>query len=240
MRISEVYQLIGRTRLMEGGNVFPDVVPFAQKNAQSIFNTVQKIMPQGIQLLPVGSAGHKAMSGDMDVQVDEKQVMEYFSSQDPKAARAALKQYFINNSLESALTGINVHVKVPSPEGYAQVDIMFVSNAKNVSQFHNHDYANTKYKGAHKHIVLSSLAKYTTTVDHTQGFIWSAFQGLKDRATKEFVTDDPTAVAQMLVAPDATPADLRSVEAIVAKLPQDQYGKLKDAQETLAKEGVTL
>lgn len=240
MRISEVYQLIGQKQLMEGGNMFPDVVPFAQKNTRSIFNTVQKIMPQGIQLLPVGSAGHKAMSGDMDVQVDEKQVVDYFGAQDPKAARAALKQYFITNGLDSALSGINVHVKVPSPEGFAQVDIMFVSNAKNVSQFHNHDYANTKYKGAHKHIVLSSLAKYTLTTDHPQGLIWSAFQGLKDRATKEFVTDDPNAVAQMLIAPDATVQDLRSVEAIVAKLPQDQYGKLKDAQETLAKEGVTL
>ena len=239
MRIREVYSHMG-TKLMEGGNIFPDVEPFAARSAQGIFNTVQKIMPQGVKLLSVGSAGHKAMSGDMDLMVDERQVMDYFGSKDSKSARQSLKDYFIGKGLDSALSGTNVHVKIASPEGFAQVDIMFVPNAGNISQFHNHDYANTKYSGANKHVVLASLAKYTQTTEHPQGFIWSAFQGLKDRATKEIVTDDPTTVAQMLIAPDATAKDLRSIEAIIAKLPEDQYPKLKDAQETLAKDGIQL
>jgi hypothetical protein len=37
------------------------------------------MMPQGIDLIPVGSAGHKASSGDMDLMVDEEAMLNYSS-----------------------------------------------------------------------------------------------------------------------------------------------------------------
>jgi len=149
--------------LTEGGNVFPDVEPFSKKEAEAIFNFAQKIMPPGIDLIPVGSAGHKASSGDMDIMVDADQMLKATATKDEKSARAALKNYVTDRGYSAAQTGINVHVKIPNEDKFAQVDIMLVKNAGQVSKFHQHDYSieNTPFKGVHKHILLSSMAKNT-------------------------------------------------------------------------------
>jgi len=64
--------------LLEGGNVFPDVEPFGKDEAKEVLAKAQSMMPQGIDLIPVGSAGHKASSGDMDLMVDEQSMLDFF------------------------------------------------------------------------------------------------------------------------------------------------------------------
>ncbi len=212
--------------LNEGGNVFPDVEPFSKKESEAIFQYAQKVMPPGIDLIPVGSAGHKASSGDMDIMVDAEQMLNATATKDEKSARAALKNYLIDRGYSSAQTGINVHVKIPNGDKFAQVDIMLVKNAGQVSKFHQHDYSieNTPFKGVHKHILLSSMAKETKTNEHPYGMMWSGFQGLFSRGPDgkkaDLITQDADEVAVILLGPGATARDLGSVERILEKLPQ--------------------
>jgi hypothetical protein len=209
--------------LNEGGNVFDGVDPFSKEEAPDILKFAQRIMPPGVELIPVGSAGHKASSGDM---VDAEQMLKATGTKDEKSARAALKNYIQDRGYNAAQTGINVHIKVPNEDKFAQVDIMLVKNAGSVSKFHQHDYSveNTPYKGVHKHILLSSIAKETKTREHPYGMMWSGFQGLFTRGPDgkkgELISQDADEVAVILLGPGASGKDLGSVERILEKLPQ--------------------
>lgn len=211
--------------LNEGGNVWDDVDPFTKAEAPAILQRAQQLMPPGIELIPVGSAGHKASSGDMDIMVDADQVLKAFAVKDEKTARAALKQAMIDRGVASAQTGINVHIKIPNGDKFAQVDIMLVKNAGKVSKFHQHDYSveKTPFKGVHKHILLSSMAKETKSAQFPYGLMWSGFQGLFSRGPDgkkaDLITQDADEVAVILLGPGATAADLGSVERILNKLP---------------------
>lgn len=211
--------------LNEGGNVWDDVDPFTKVEAPAILKRAQQLMPPGIELIPVGSAGHKASSGDMDIMVDADQVLKSFGVKDEKSARAALKTAMIDRGVESVQTGINVHIKVPNGDKFAQVDIMLVKNAGSVSKFHQHDYSveKTPFKGVHKHILLSSIAKETKTSNFPNGMMWSGFQGLfarsPDGKKADLITQDIDEVAAILLGPGANGADLGSVERILNRLP---------------------
>jgi hypothetical protein len=212
--------------LNEGGNVFDGVDPFSKEEAPDILKFAQRLMPPGIDLIPVGSAGHKASSGDMDLMVDAEQVLKATATKDEKSARASLKNYVLDRGYGAAQTGINVHIKVPNGDKFAQVDIMLVKNAGQVSKFHQHDYSveDTPYKGVHKHILLSSIAKETKTNEHPNGMMWSGFQGLFSRGPDgkkaDLISQDSDEVAVILLGPSATGRDLGSVEKILSKLPQ--------------------
>lgn len=213
-------------QLNEGGNVWDDVDPFTKKEAGGILQRAQQVMPPGLELIPVGSAGHKASSGDMDLMVDADTVLKAFGVKDEKTARAALKQSMIDRGIVAAQTGINVHLKIPNGDKFAQVDVMLVKNAGQVSKFHQHDYSieNSPFKGVHKHILLSSIAKETRTQQFPYGLMWSGFQGLfartQDGKKGELVSQDADEVAVILLGPGAQGNSLGSVEKILAALPQ--------------------
>jgi hypothetical protein len=214
--------------LNEGGNVFADASPFDHKDVPIILNTVQSALAgTGLRLIPVGSAatpkpGKK--SGDMDVIVDEQSVLEFFKVKDAKQARKALNDYIASKGLQTAQSGINVHVRVPVKSEAHQVDIMVTQKAESVSKFHTHDIPQgSPYKGVNKQLMLAILAK-------SKGYMWSAWQGLfaRDPAGKkgEFVTDDLDKVAQTLLGPGANSKSLGSVEAMLKALPEDQANAL--------------
>jgi hypothetical protein len=210
--------------LLEGGNVFPDVTPFDHKDVPSILKTVNDALKDiGITAIPVGSAATPKAgktSGDMDVIVDEKAVIDYFKVKDAKSARKALNDYIASKGLNTAQSGINVHVRVPTGEEFHQVDIMVTPNADKVSKFHTHsipDYS--PYKGVNKQLMMALLAKQ-------KGMMWSAWQGLFSRTPEgkkgEFVSDDLDEIARALLGPNAKAKDLGSVESILAAMPKDQ------------------
>lgn len=248
--------------LLEGGNVFPDVKPFTKEQANQILASVNKVMPKGLQLIKVGSAGHKPVSGDMDVMVDEDQLIKFFDKQIQKQyldlknagkksfpnpaqiARALLKDYFKSKGFDSAQSGINVHVKVPTAKDPAQVDVMLTKDANNISKFHQHDYTG-KFKGSHKHMLLSSVAKHMKSKQYPNGLMWSAFQGLFSRNEKgvkdQLITRDADTVAKMLLNPKATAKDLGNVESILRAIPeQGKEEKIKQFKDDMAKEGVQV
>jgi hypothetical protein len=216
--------------LNEGGNVFPDAVPFDHKDIPLILNVVQKALNRaGIRVIPVGSAATPTpgkKSGDMDVIVDEKAVADFFKSKDPKSARKALNDFLSSAGFDTAQTGINVHVRVPNGKEAHQVDIMVAANADRVSKFHKHNIPDkSPYKGVNKQLMLAILAK-------SKGYMWSAWQGLFSRTPEgkkgEFVSDDLDAIASLLFGKGATSQNLGSVESILKSLPQRDANELLD------------
>lgn len=214
--------------LTEGGNVFADATPFDHKDVPAILKTVNNALKgTGITAIPVGSAATPApgkISGDMDVIVDEKAVLDYFKAKDAKTARKALNDYISSKGLQTAQSGINVHVNAPVGNEHHQVDIMVAPNAERVAKFHTHAIpAGSPYKGVNKQLTLAILAK-------SKGYMWSAWQGLFSRTPEgkkgEFVSDDLDVVAKTVIGPNASAKDLGSVESILAALPKDQADAL--------------
>lgn len=214
--------------LLEGGNVFPDVTPFDHKDVPKITNTVNGALEgTGISIIPVGSAATPTpgkKSGDMDVIVDEQTVLDYFNAKDAKSGRKALNDYISGKGLQTAQSGINVHVRVPVGDQFHQVDIMVTPNAEKISKFHTHKIpADSPYKGVHKQLMLAILAK-------TKGYMWSAWQGLFSRTAEgkkgDFITDNLDDVAKTLIGDNGTADDLSSVESIMAALPKEEADAL--------------
>ena len=214
--------------LFEGGNVFKDVTPFDHKDVPSIIKVLNSALSgTGINAIPVGSAATPKpgkQSGDMDVIVDEKIVLDYFKAKDAKTARKALSDYISSKGLETAQSGINVHVRVPVGDEFHQVDVMVSANAEKVAKFHTHNIPDfSPYKGVNKQLMMAILAKQ-------KGYMWSAWQGLFSRTPEgkkgDFVTDDLDEIAKVILSKSASAADLGSVESMLASLPKDQAAAL--------------
>lgn len=227
--------------LLEGGNVFKDdagVVLTKRINRADVIPTVQWLETvTGLELTDhmLGTTGKKESSGDLDLAIDANEVNkndfanalgEYIKKQggDPKE--------WIKKS------GISVHFKTPikgNPDnGYVQADFMF--GERDWMKFSmTGGNVDGPYKGAHRHMLLSSIAK-------ARGMKWSFQNGLVNRETNEVITKDPNEIAKKLLGQMAGPKNLDSVESIldvIMKLPN--YEELvADARESLAKDGVEL
>jgi hypothetical protein len=217
-----------------GGNVFQGTSDFDHSAIEEILKTVNNSLAgTGIEAIPVGSAATPTpgkRSGDLDVIVDLQAVMDYFDVRDPKAGRKMLNDYISQKGFDTAQSGTNVHVRAPVGNSSAQVDIMVVANAPTVAQFHTHNIpAGSPYKGLHKQLALSKLAK-------SKNMLWSAWKGLfaRNEAGKagEFISDNLDEIAKALLNDSASAKDLGSLEAILAALPQDQADALLADLET--------
>ena len=206
--------------IQEGGNVVPDAKPVTRQNAPVVARNLQKLMPPGIKVHPIGSAGQKEVSSDMDVLIDAGQLMKVFPAKELKLSRKALEDYFHEKGLFAARTGVSVHVGVPTGEGndVTQVDIMAVENAEAVVPLHTHDYSgDPKMKGGTLHAMWADLANLSSTPEH-QSLMMSPYKGLVDRQTKELITSDKDAIAKIIIGPTATAKDMGSVQAILNAL----------------------
>lgn len=133
--------------------------------------------------------------------------------------------------------GDQVHFRTPingNPDnGYVQTDFMFSTTPdfQRGSMIGGSD----KYRGEHRHILLSSIAR-------ARGLKYSPKFGLVDPETNEVISNDWNTIAKRLLGQTATVADIRSVEKItdyIKKLPN--YEELiAAAAETLGKYGVEL
>jgi hypothetical protein len=216
--------------ITEGGNVFPDVSSIKKEYVPGIIKKIQAIMPPGITIIPhIGSAGFKVESGDMDVFVDAAAIAQYFKAKDDKVAKVELKKYLEAKGYTCALTGRNVHVRMPTPGGtYVQVDVMVIPNAAQVAPFHQHgpsgQYNDPEFRGGQLFIMYSSLSK-------ALGLKFSPFEGkLVNRDTNEVVATDKDTVAKILLNPRATAADMASVKSIMRALANDPQKEAKLAQ----------
>jgi len=227
-----------RKSLTEGGNVFADVGPIKKEYVPGMIQKIRQLLPKSLTMIPnIGSAGFKVESGDMDVFVDASEVMKYFVAKDEKQAKIALKKYVEGKGLQCALSGRNVHVRMPTPEGtFVQVDLMIIPNAVKVAPFHTHgpsgQYDDPEFKGGQLFVMYSSLAK-------ALNLKFSPFEGkLVDRDTNEVVAYNKDDVAKILLYPGATAVDLASVKTIMKALNSDpdREAKLAGWNETMARE----
>jgi hypothetical protein len=220
--------------LTEGGNVFKlaDGTPATTRIARDdVVPTVQWLEGiTGLSLVDnmLGTTGRKETSGDLDLAVDAD-----------KISKEVLIQQLLNKGVAQAdirKSGDNVHLKTPilgdATNGYVQTDFMFGRPAWQHFAMAGSPEG-SPYKGLHRHLLLASIAK-------AQGMKWSYKNGLMDRETNQVITQDPTEIAQKLFG--GMPADLASVETIVAKIKsRPDYDKLTaDAKEAFARENLSL
>lgn len=218
--------------ISEGGNVVPDAKPVTRKNVQTVVNNLQKLMPKGINVYPIGSAGKKDVSSDMDVLIDAAQLMSVFPSKELKLSRKALEEYFQSKGMFAARSGVSVHVGVPTGEGddITQVDIMAVENAADVVPLHTHDYSkDATMKGGTLHGMWADLTNMSSLPEHPS-LMMSPYKGLVDRQTKELLTSNKDKIAKIIIGPDASAEDMGSVHSLLMALRKypEKYKAIKD------------
>jgi hypothetical protein len=125
-------------------------------------------------------------------------------------------------------TAINGNPK----NGFVQTDFMF-SNKPRWTQFVLSNDPRSQYKGALRNIMMNSMAK-------AMGYKLNQNDGIMDRASNELITDDPSMVAQMLLSPNSSVADLYSVESILKALEADpkRAAKIADFKAHMEREGL--
>lgn len=203
MRISEI--------LLEGGKAIPGAVPVTPKTFKNVMAELKKLLPD-LNFYPVGSAGHKPLSGDVDVFVDTVELMSVTNSDDPKTARASLEQQLQQNNLPTAKSGVSVHVGIPTGEknNIAQVDIMTVDNAAQIAPLHQHDYSeDPTMKGGALFPMIADLAKLANP-----DYKLSPYRGLISRSTDKLITSNKEQLAKLILGPQASADDLSSVKKL--------------------------
>lgn len=232
-------------RLLEGGNVFKDAdkQPLTRRiKREEIAATIEYLEratgvdfsmdkdEEGVPVKWLGTTGRKADSGDLDLSVDANEI-------DKKEFAAKLISIFGKDSVK--LSGDSVHLKTAiegnDANGFAQTDFMFSDDPKFQQFSVRGGLADSPYKGEHRHILLSSIAR-------VRGFKYSYKNGLVNPETDEVITKDPNKMAKDLLGQTASVNDIKSVESIinyVKKLPN--YEELvASARETLGRQGIDL
>jgi hypothetical protein len=231
----------GNELLNEGGNIFktsegqPATTRIQRDDVVPTLQWLEGIVDLELTDNMLGTTGKKADSGDLDVAVDSTKI----SKGDLEAKLGEYVKRLGGDPKEwIKKSGISVHFKTPikgdEANGFVQTDLMF-GDPEWMKFSLQGSGEGSPYKGTHRHILLSSIAK-------TKGLKWSPNNGLIDRETNELVTKDPNQIAKQLLGQTATPDTIVSVESIVkyiSKLPN--YEELiADAKETFEKDGLTL
>ena len=228
-------------QLNEGGNVFKDANGRAetqrinQTDVKSTLAWLEELVPGlDLQNNTLGSTGIKDTSGDLDIAVDSAVVSkEQLSAQ---LGRWAQSQGF-KPADWIRKSGTAVHFKTPingRPDlGYVQTDFMFLNNVPWSKFVLGAVPADSKYKGRERNVLMNSIAK-------SMGYKLNQIAGIADRVTNEIITDDPDAVAKLLLDKTATRQDLASVENILQALSTDpkRDAKLADFKQHMEREGL--
>lgn len=235
--------------LYEGGNVFANADDVAKADVQIVVDTVKRELPSALQkqvMADIGSAGHKAISGDIDLFLDQDATIANFGVADEKQAKQSLAKYFQAKGYEVSVKGRNVHVNVPyvssvsGKQHFAQVDLMVIPNAAKVADWHQHgprgSYEDPGFKANHLYILLNSIGKFL-------GLKVDAFAGTVNRRdNNEVVANNRDAAAKLLLNPKAKASDLNSVASVLKALENDpdREGKLAQAKQDQAKGVITM
>jgi hypothetical protein len=227
--------------LLEGGNVFPDVVDIKREYAKDLINSIKQLLPGFDLQFDIGSVGYKVQSGDMDVFMDQDEVVNKFKAKDEKTAKQSLEQFIQAKGFQTAIKGRNVHVRMPLPDDtFAQVDLMVIPDSSAVAPWHQHgprgSYEDPAFKGSQNFILMNSIGK-------AMGLKFDAFGGkLMRRDNNEVVARSRDEVAKILLNPRATGNDLNSVKTIMKALENDPQkdAKLAQARDDATKGLITL
>jgi hypothetical protein len=227
--------------IFEGGNVFKDADGRAvtqrinQTDVKSTLAWLEELVPGlDLQNNTLGSTGIKSTSGDLDIAVDSTEVTK-------EQMVAQLTRWAQSHGFKPEewvrKSGTAVHFKTPingrPDSGFVQTDFMFLQNVPWSKFVLGAMPAESKYKGRERNVLMNSIAK-------SMGYKLNQIAGIADRNTNEIITDDPDAVAKMLLNKTATRQDLASVETILQALSTDSQReqKLADFREHMKREGL--
>ena len=218
-------------QLNEGGNVVPNAVELQKANFPLVMANLKKILPQGLNLYPIGSAGHKEVSSDIDALIDASELMTAFPAKELKLSRKALEDYFKSKGLFAARTGVSIHVGIPigATQDVVQVDLMAVENAAAAQPLHTHDYSDPQMKGGTLHGMWADLANMSSVEGH-ESVMMSPYKGLVDRTTKELITNNKDEIAKIIIGPTASAADMGNPQRVLAALKPypEKYVAIRD------------
>lgn len=206
-------------KLNEGGNVVPNAVELRKENFPLVMANLKKVLPAGLNLYPIGSAGHKEISSDIDALIDANELLTAFPAKELKLSRKALEDYFKSKGLFAARTGVSIHVGIPigATQDVVQVDLMAVENAAAAQPLHTHDYTDPAMKGGTLHGMWADLANMSQVEGH-ESVMMSPYKGLVDRVTKELVTNNKDEIAKIIIGPTASAADMGNPQKMLAAL----------------------
>lgn len=242
-----------RDIIMEGGKTFRDTEgniltqPIAREDIMPTVQWLEKITgldlvgeqrdAGGVPVMWLGSTGRTAMSGDLDFAVVDatkqqvqQRLVDYMNQHNLEPANQwikAVKQKEIN--FRAPIAG-------DPKNGYVQVDFNFYEDPDS-AQWAKFYMSGTSagFKGMHRNVLLSSLAK-------AQGLKVGA-NGMIHRDSNEPVPGgkDPDTVAQTLLGPGHSAADLSTVERIYAAVENhpDRDAMLADFGDFLQKQGLS-
>jgi hypothetical protein len=227
--------------IFEGGNVFKDANGRAltqrinQTDVKSTLAWLEELVPGlDLQNNTLGSTGIKTTSGDLDIAVDSAQVTK--EQMVAQLGRWAQSHGFKPEEWVRK-SGTAVHFKTPingrPDQGYVQTDFMFLQNVPWSKFVLGAMPVDSAYKGRERNVMMNSIAK-------SMGYKLNQIAGIADRDTNKVITDDPDAVAKMLLNKSATRADLASVESMLAALAKDpaRDAKLADFKQHMEREGL--
>ena len=218
-------------QLNEGGTVIPGAVELQKANFPLVMANLKKILPPGLNTYPIGSAGHKEISSDIDALIDAAELMKVFPAKELKLSRKALEDYFKSKGLYAARTGVSIHVGIPigSTQEVVQVDLMAVENAAAAQPLHTHDYSDPQMKGGTLHGMWADLANLSSNPEHPS-MMMSPYKGLVDRTTKELITNNKDEIAKIIIGPTAAAADMGNPQRVLAALKQypEKYTAIRD------------
>ena len=227
--------------IFEGGNVFKDengrsvTQRIRQTDVKSTLAWLEELVPGlDLQNNTLGSTGIKDTSGDLDIAVDSKQVTK--EQMVAQLSRWAQSHGFRPDEWVRK-SGTAVHFKTPingnPDQGFVQTDFMFLQNVPWSKFVLGAMPPDSKYKGKERNVLMNSIAK-------SLGYKLNQIAGIADRETNKIISDDPDAVAKMLLNKTATRQDLASVETILQALSTDpdREAKLADFREHMKREGL--
>ena len=205
--------------ISEGGNVIQGAVPLNKADFPLVMANLEKILPKGVNLYPIGSAGKKEVSSDIDALIDAEELMAAFPAKELKFSRKELEDYFKAKGLQAARTGVSVHVGIPigDTDKLVQVDLMAVEKAAAAQPLHMHDYDDPTMKGGTLHAMWADLANLSSVEGHPS-LMMSPYKGLVDRQTKQLVTSDKDEIAKIIIGPTASAADMGNPKKVLAAL----------------------
>jgi hypothetical protein len=229
------------TSLFEGGNVFKDANGQSrtqrvnQTDVKSTLAWLEEMLPGlDLQNNTLGSTGIKDTSGDLDIAVDSNQVTK-------EQLETQLRQWADGHGFRPEewvkKSGTAVHFLTPingrPDSGYVQTDFMFMRNVPWSKFVLGAMPTDSRYKGRERNVLMNSIAK-------SMGYKLNQVSGIADRATDRIITDDPDAVAKLLLNRTATRQDLASVESILQALSTDpkRDAKLADFRQHMEREGL--
>lgn len=204
---------------MSKNTIFKDTTPFTHTTAAELKRIIDShLATLGVNSVKVGS--NKPILNDLDLQVELSKVADSLSTKDDKETRVALRSYFEEQGFETKRNGINVFVRVPLENSAHQVDLEVIHNVDKIARYHTHNIpADSPFKGVSKQLLISALAK-------DSGFLYAPWEGLfirnADNKRGALYAIDWDDIAEILLGPKATGADLDSVEAILFKLSPEQ------------------